>query len=115
MPFATDDEVTDIDAYLSNTSYFECREIGHAWVGKHKGWMIEENSYGTVYTKTLKCMRCPTIRTDICNASLEFVTRHYTYPDDYQVKGVTLSRDVVRRWGFEHMSQPARTRRKRAA
>jgi hypothetical protein len=69
-----------------------CRDMRHAWhvmedfhVSKNRGHSIQE------LNRTLICMRCTTLRIEVYHSGrfgLDKVRQHYTYPDNYQIKGV---------------------------
>jgi len=44
----------------------------------------EEN----VYERKRRCPQCTTVRVELVNIRGAIVSRHYEYPEDYQVKGL---------------------------
>lgn len=73
-------------------NWIMCRDMRHAWevdqdfhVTKAKGGKATE------IKRTLACLRCGTGRVETYHSTkwgLEKVAQHYTYPDNYQIKGV---------------------------
>lgn len=69
-----------------------CRDMRHAWsvledfhVHIAQGQKIQE------LRRVLHCLRCQTLRIEIYHVGrygLDKVRQHYTYPDNYQIKGV---------------------------
>ena len=69
-----------------------CRDMRHAWtvlddfhVAVRQGSKIQE------IRRTLLCLRCATSRREVYHQGtygLDKVAQHYTYPDNYQIKGV---------------------------
>lgn len=71
-------------------NYLLCRDIGHTW-------MPHEASYDPklrLYTQTLRCPRCTTVRRRALSRSGEIMGSSYTYPETYRAphgSGVTTA------------------------
>ncbi|GAA0632387.1 hypothetical protein GCM10010174_61810 [Kutzneria viridogrisea] len=109
------DDPTDIDEYLSQTDYFECRAYGHTFRSKDLWWDIEGSGTTLIYTKTFDCPSCGMSRTDTRDRSRRLIARSYGRIPGYAVKGRRLSRDDVWAWQIEQQLAQQRGRRRRAA
>jgi hypothetical protein len=68
----------------------ECRDMRHAWRRVGDNILVERKGKIRVFTRTLECPRCETLRIDtyrITAQSVERVHSRYAYPKGYHVKG----------------------------
>ncbi|WP_394621322.1 hypothetical protein JNUCC0626_20155 [Lentzea sp. JNUCC 0626] len=111
-----DSGITDVDDYLSDPRFIECRSEGHAWQRQHRGWVIEETGSGAVLTRTAHCRNpCGLVR--IRRKTFDGVRLHSVYQDTqgYYVTGITLTRDEVDAWEYQQDNAKPKSRRRKAA
>ena len=68
----------------------ECRDMRHAWRRAGDNALVERSGKTRVFTRTLECPRCETLRIDtykITASNVERVHSRYAYPKGYHVKG----------------------------
>lgn len=81
---ATPRDIRDVEDAVGDLkdAFLECRDYGHTWkvasIVRFKG----------NYDRHTYCPRCKTNRTQIINAYGEILSNTYTYPEDYQLKGM---------------------------
>lgn len=73
-------------------NWLMCRDMRHAWQIQ-EDFHVEKNKGKTAQTvkRTLTCLRCSTLRTEhylMERLGLNKVAQNYTYPEDYQMKGI---------------------------
>lgn len=94
----TDPRALDVERAVGQLPqiYAMCRDYGHQWQPSNAEWLDAEQ----VYRVTLKCSRCTTLRVMLRNRRGTQLESHYTYPDNYSIKGLGLlsgtDRDQIR-------------------
>lgn len=84
-------------AALSN-AFLRCRDLTHAWAPLH-AWRV-----GRGYERTLRCRVCRTVRFERLDGYGAVVTRRYSYPADYLIRGDGPAvRDVKNRMRLESL------------
>lgn len=73
-------------------NWLMCRDMRHAWTVS-EDFHVEKNKGATVQTikRVVSCLRCETKRVEFYTPNrlgLEKISQHYTYPENYQFKGV---------------------------
>lgn len=87
-----------------DTSFVQCRTLGHAWDMAPGGWDGKGKSYLDGKRILFRCMRCPTIKKELWGEhSGEMLTRTYEYPEGYSVDHETLE-DAVDVYGTMRQS-----------
>jgi len=93
--------------------YLDCREVGHSWERPSFG-LAEPVQMGSTRSRRLanqgrlgrrfmECSRCTCQREDyVSRATGELISRRYTYPEGYLIKGQGRPRaDALRKERFE--------------
>jgi len=63
--------------------FLDCRDRGHAWFDDRTGPALRRSSGGLVL-RTLRCLRCKTLREDqIIGTNGQVYGRRYEYPEGY--------------------------------
>jgi hypothetical protein len=90
-----------------DTRFLDCRDMGHAW--ERASDVVRSNSGGVrSFKRTLKCLRCETMRQDEYKVG-DVVTargRRYAYPKGYQVKGGMSRGEARMLLYYPRVSQP---------
>lgn len=64
--------------------FLDCRDRGHAWFDDKKGGPFLKRSSGGLVIRTLRCLRCSTVREDWIVATSGYIdSRRYIYPEGY--------------------------------
>lgn len=64
-----------------------CRDLMHAWL-PHTAYELRDKGRLAGYERVLRCRVCGTERTEKLSTWGGLVSRSYSYPDNYLVKGV---------------------------
>lgn len=84
------DPVKDHDMTQVSTVSFECRDMRHGWRNVGDAILVEKKGAVKVFSRTLECFRCQTIRVDtyqLIGHRVEKVHTKYGYTQGYQIKG----------------------------
>lgn len=104
----------DLQHYLDECEFLECRALRHAWKRTHRGWIVSGSGSATMYSKTLVCLRCNAQRVNRRNARHERERPHYILPDGYRVKGALITPDLVDVHEIQEMTRAKAKQRKGA-
>lgn len=108
-------EVTDIDEYLQNSKYFDCRAYGCSFRSDNPWWNEERVGRSVFWTKRFICPGCRRWRDDTRDSHNALVGRSYEKRDDYAVKGRRLTRTDVWEWVITQQAQQRGQRGRRRA
>lgn len=80
-----------------DTSFVECRTLGHAWDMMPGGWNGKGKTTLDGKRIGFRCLRCPTIKLELWSEYTgELLTRRYEHPEGYSLDHEVLedARDV---------------------
>lgn len=74
-------DVEEVKAFASglSTSFLLCRELQHNWKPYSAYWDEEYHNYA----RTIRCVRCRTLKVQRLSSSGAVLTSHYEYADGY--------------------------------
>lgn len=119
-----DDNTAEVDEFLEDYQYVECRGDGHDYprMKPWQGWEIQGVGVQQVFMRRRRCKICKTVRVERRNSRGRSLSGRYEdYPDGYKAVGMRVTRTDVYRLGLRKMltdhaeatRQPRRATRRR--
>lgn len=101
-----DDDTAEVDEFLDDYAYMECRGDGHNYprLKPWQGWEIEGAGPTQVFVRRRRCQICKTTRVERRNNRFRSLSSRYEgYPDGYRAVGLRITRTDVYRLGLQKM------------
>lgn len=114
-----DDDTAEVDEFLDEYKYIDCRANRHDYprLKPWEGWEIIGSGAQQVYARRRRCKVCKTVCVERKNNRCQRLNSRYEdRPDDYKSKeGMRITPTDVFRWGIQKMlaqqAEPTRPRR----
>lgn len=101
-----DDDTADVDEFLADYEYLDCRGDGHDYprMKTWQGWEIEGAGPQQIFIRRRRCKICKVIRVERRNNRGRSLSGRYEdYPEGYKAEGMRVTRTDVYRIGLRQM------------